>query len=241
MDHPAILQAWLEQRRKNFPSSGNLKLKQLREQAKIDHGVIARNKSFTFKDRKWGVQRHKPCIPETDKPKSPDKPQPNDPLSFILNSEESGHVPESSGLLGMGAYNSSSDSEPEVSEVQASAPAEVKSNEPNVEFALRKFKRYAKMRSADGKRKKVKVKWNGVMKSGRRRYQPTLLQKLLSKDIVREHNTVLQCIRYIVNNNFFDKTTESGLSESTPRDLSEDHPEQENSDSEPIADKSTSS
>merc|ERR1712176_519073 len=32
MDHPAILQAWLEQRRKNFPSSGNIKLKQLREQ-----------------------------------------------------------------------------------------------------------------------------------------------------------------------------------------------------------------
>ena len=206
MDHPVILEAWLEQRRKNFPSSGNVKLKQLREQAKIDHGIIAREKSYTFKDSKWGVKRHKPCVPETDKTKSPDKVLPNDPLSFILNPGEKKHVPESASLLGMGAYNSSSESESEAAGVQVPKPSESKTNEPNVGQALRKFKRYAKMRAADGKKKREKVKWNGVMKSGRRRYQPTLLQKLLSRDIIREHNTVLQCVRFVVNNNFFDKT-----------------------------------
>lgn len=204
MDHPAILQAWLQERRKKFPSSGNVKLKQLREQAKIDHGLIAREKSYTFKDRKWGVKRHKPCIPEREEPKSPDKPQPNDPLSFILNSGEAKPVPEPTCVLGLGAYDSSSDSDKEPKEADLK-PVETAANEPNVEFALRKFKRYAKMRAADGKKRKHKHKWNGVMKSGRRRYQPTLLQKLLSRDIVREHNTVLQCIRYIVSNNFFDK------------------------------------
>ena len=205
MDHPAILQAWLEERRKKFPSSGNVKLKQLREQAKIDHGLIAREKSYTFKDNKWGVKRHKPCIPEPDKPTSPDKPQPNDPLSFILNSGEAKPVPESTCALGLGAYDSSSDSEKDEPKVTDKKHVEPTVNEPNVEFALRKFKRYAKMRAADGKKRKQKFKWNGVMKSGRRRYQPTLLQKLLSRDIVREHNTVLQCIRYVVSNNFFDK------------------------------------
>lgn len=33
----------------------------------------------------------------------------------------------------------------------------------------------------------------------------TLLQKLLHREILHERNVVLQCIRYIVNNNYFDK------------------------------------
>lgn len=203
MDHPEIVEAWRKQRRKNFPSSGNIKLKKLREQAKIDTGLRATEKSYTFKSNKWVVKRHTACIPDDKEPSRP--PSPEDPLSSILEPDK--ESASSSGLLGLGAYNSS-DSETETS---ISKPSINQTDaKPNVELALKKFKQYAKMRAAEGKKKKSKPKWNGIMKSGRRRHQPTLLYKLLSKDITREHNSVLQCIRYIVNNNFFDNPVNSG-------------------------------
>ena len=207
MEHPAVLEAWLQQRRKNFPSSGNVKLKKLREEAKIDFGIVARDKSFTLKGNQWAVKRHKPCIPADIKPAPFTEVVDNDPLSFILKSDPNEKVASSPLLLGMGAYNSSSDSdtekEPTINSIKSLDESKSKSA-PNVEQMLNKFKRYAKMRGAEGNQKRKRMKWNGVMKSGRRRYQPTLLQRLLVKDITEEHNKMLQCIRYIVSNNFFD-------------------------------------
>lgn len=39
-----------------------------------------------------------------------------------------------------------------------------------------------------------------------KRERPTLLEKLLAKEIRHERNVILQCIRYIVKNNFFEKS-----------------------------------
>lgn len=33
--------------------------------------------------------------------------------------------------------------------------------------------------------------------------QPTLLEKLLLSEIKKERNTILQCVRYVCKNNFF--------------------------------------
>lgn len=45
--------------------------------------------------------------------------------------------------------------------------------------------------------------------------RPTLLQKLLEPDIVHERNVILQCIRYIVNNNYFDSSLDNKIHESS--------------------------
>lgn len=37
--------------------------------------------------------------------------------------------------------------------------------------------------------------------------RPTLLQKLLDTEIRHERNVILQCVRYVINNNYFDKET----------------------------------
>ncbi|XP_040281364.1 nuclear fragile X mental retardation-interacting protein 1 [Bufo bufo] len=51
------------------------------------------------------------------------------------------------------------------------------------------------------------------------RSRPTLLEMLLARDIRRERNIILQCVRYVVQNNFFDCPSNSKLqvtSESSP-------------------------
>lgn len=42
----------------------------------------------------------------------------------------------------------------------------------------------------------------------RKKIPSTLLQKLLHNEIRKERNIVLQCIRHIINNNYFDKTSQ---------------------------------
>lgn len=44
--------------------------------------------------------------------------------------------------------------------------------------------------------------------------KPTLLQRLLADDIRHERNILLQCVKYIVENNFFEKSTSTSQSES---------------------------
>ena len=176
MDNPAVLDAWLNERRRNFPSSGNKELKRVREETRRERGHVGTDRSYTLKGDKWAVKRHKPCLP------------------------------------GLAAYSDSEDEEEE-GEVTEDTPAPEPAKpaeeplDPKVEKALKKFKSYAKMVSSEGRKVNLgHKKWNGVMKSGRRRFQPTLLYKLLSADVTKEHNTVLQCIRHIVDNDFFDKT-----------------------------------
>ena len=225
MEHPVVLEAWLQQRRKNFPSSGNVQLKKLREEAKVGIGIVARDKSYTLKGNQWIVKRHKPCIPEEKKPAPPEETTDNDPLSFILNSDSKKKPEAASSLLGMGAYDSSSESDSENNPPLDKNSSKTPQNPelaPDVKHVLNKFKKYAKWRGVEGNPQRKRQKWNGVMRSGRRRYQPTLLQRLLSRDVTRDHNKILQCIRYIVNNNFFDEP--SSLTSETKEECENSNP-----------------
>lgn len=55
------------------------------------------------------------------------------------------------------------------------------------------------------KNKKAKLKKNQPIKTNvyNRRRKPTLLEELLREEIRHERNVLLQCVRYVVNKNFF--------------------------------------
>ena len=198
MDDPEVLEAWLDLRRRHYPSSGNVELKRQRQEALKKRGAVAVDKSYQFKDNKWSVKRHKPP------PDNSLKSDLHDPLSAILQ-------PSQKQSLGLDMYESSdSESEQNITSKNANPSSDHSSNKKKVEDKMRKFKLYAKILSAEGTHQpRMPRQRNCVMKSGNRRYQPTLLQKLLSKDITNEHNVILQCIRYVTDNNFFDDAPKS--------------------------------
>jgi len=230
MESPELLTAWIAQRKKNFPTQANVESKMQCKKRRIERGIVAGDKTFSFKGgSKWAVKREK-CKDEA-KENIVEQPTVEEPLRVVTGevAATEGLVSHSGGLGGLVGYDSSSDEEgeiietpisvinpiqteayvieankdhvqtPEGTEAQPKAPAPSK----EVQQQLKKFKQYAKILAADGKKRKVKKVWNGVLKSGRRRHQPTLLQRLLTSEIKNHHNTVLQCVRYIVKNDFF--------------------------------------
>ena len=181
---------------------------------------MAGDKTFSFKGgSQWAVKREK-CKEEL-KENIPEKITVQEPLSIVAGEPVKAGGLLSAGLGGLVGYNSSSDEEGEITDT----PAAIQAQEPEVantqdqtatlegskapppskevQQQLKKFKNYAKILAADGKKRRVKKVWNGVLKSGRRRHQPTLLQRLLTSEIKNHHNTVLQCVRHIVKNDFF--------------------------------------
>lgn len=82
-----------------------------------------------------------------------------------------------------------------------SGPEEIKvikdiSNEPNILEAKTTLK----------KKPKDDILKRPVFKRPKPKLPSTLLHKLLFKEVRHERNVVLQCVRHIVKNNFFDKT-----------------------------------
>ncbi|XP_017773180.1 PREDICTED: uncharacterized protein LOC108560232 [Nicrophorus vespilloides] len=116
----------------------------------------------------------------------------------------------------MGAYASGSESDPtETIEETPIASEPTTSVEPqDAVFEMPKQERVKKEHKGNRKRKrnvtkeeKTQVPNAAEVLSNRkyRKRRETLLEKLLSKEIKHERNVLLQCVRYVINNNFFDK------------------------------------
>ncbi|KAL7638917.1 UNVERIFIED_CONTAM: hypothetical protein RMT77_010451 [Armadillidium vulgare] len=74
------------------------------------------------------------------------------------------------------------------------------------ETSLNRKRKHRKAPSKDGNESNSRLKGNKICnkKFSERYTRRTLLKKLLEPQIIHERNVILQCVRYIVNNNFFD-------------------------------------
>ncbi|KAF5306654.1 hypothetical protein FQA39_LY08843 [Lamprigera yunnana] len=114
----------------------------------------------------------------------------------------------------MSAYNSSSEDEAPVEEkisrVCESVPIQNESkNEVTIEIKEKRKRKRIVKKNFNNKKTKisepfVKSKRINVRPIYKRR-QITLLERLLANEIVHERNLLLQCVRYVVTNEFFDK------------------------------------
>ncbi|KAK4321004.1 hypothetical protein Pmani_008170 [Petrolisthes manimaculis] len=88
-------------------------------------------------------------------------------------------------------------------EISRPGPSEGSNNTERPAWKHRNRKRQRPQRNQDTKGKEKKPPVVPVFKRFRRR-RKTLLEKLLMPDIIHERNVMLQCVKFIVENNFFD-------------------------------------
>ncbi|KAF5303011.1 hypothetical protein FQR65_LT08340 [Abscondita terminalis] len=112
----------------------------------------------------------------------------------------------------MSAYNSESDEDEGPTEEKISRTCEVAvGDEPRPECVTRgdlktkrKRKRVCRKKTSNAKTEN-EAAYNAPIPIYRKR-KVTLLERLLANEIVHERNLLLQCVRYVVSNNFFEKT-----------------------------------
>lgn len=106
-------------------------------------------------------------------------------------------------LIGMDC-NSDDDEVPEVQSISREPLEEDKPNESkSLENETVRKRRNEPATTEHGPQRKIAKKQSIFDLTKKIRHQNSLLEKLLQKDIRHERNVVLQCVRYVVDNDFF--------------------------------------
>nr|CAB3264499.1 Nuclear fragile X mental retardation-interacting protein 1 [Phallusia mammillata] len=236
LESPEEIKKWREERRKKFPTSARIQEKQATEIERHKSGAILQPQSFSkfrgkrsnrggrgsrgnrFRGRgnSRNVENNKYVVYEQQKPT-------NNPMDFFAANQDlqndvlDGETPAEEaipsigkGLGGLGMLMSNYDSED--SDDSEKTPNEV-TKLSDTETAVKNINS-----SKDGAKPALSEK-PGQYKKGRNKQQsrpayksrlarPSLLRKLLEPEMRRERNDILQCVRFIVENNFFDKSDE---------------------------------
>ncbi|KAI9254687.1 hypothetical protein EDC94DRAFT_618124 [Helicostylum pulchrum] len=184
---PEELQAWIEARKKNWPSKDNVERKKLEEEEKEARGEISNKKRAANKKRDQQIAKKQ----KLDEKKN----------SLVAQ------------------YDSDSDSENDVMDPEKDA---ISSKDPSSMGKIllpedkpkRRCKYFmsgkcSKGDQCDFSHQKPEPKPKQPKPAPTFKKRPNLLFKLLEKEIKQENNVILQCLRYIVDNDYFGKGTKS--------------------------------
>ncbi|XP_033121764.1 nuclear fragile X mental retardation-interacting protein 1-like isoform X2 [Anneissia japonica] len=194
LETPEEVEKWRQERRKKYPTISNVQKKEAEVKERIRSGNVLKTKEF-------GKMKHKPETLESDQQKKTQKV------------EESQRDASCLGSLGslMAAYgesdsekNNSSEEEGEIR--MECQPVRQTMDDPNVQTmndpGVKKLN-WKEKRKLRRKEIKLSKKNKKVEHSNKRR---NLLEMLLAPDIRHERNVILQCVRFIVSQKFFDKS-----------------------------------
>lgn len=112
-------------------------------------------------------------------------------------------VPEHKTNLVVNVYKAASDDDSGPEEVKMVKQSTTVVNEVNKTFETTNNKIVTN--NVRKNKKEIFIKKKHIQCRPKPKVPSTLLQKLLHMEIRHERNVILQCIRYIVNNNYFDK------------------------------------
>ncbi|KAI8083511.1 hypothetical protein BDF21DRAFT_416092 [Thamnidium elegans] len=184
---PEELEAWIEARKKNWPSKDNIERKKLEEEEKEARGEISNKKRAANKKRDQQIAKKQ----KLDEKKN----------SIVAQ------------------YDSDSDSEDDIMDPEKDA---ISSKDPSSMGKIllpedkpkRRCKYFMSGKCSKGdqcdfshQRPESKPKQPKAAPTFKKR--PNLLFKLLEKEIKQEKNVILQCLRYIIDNDYFGKGTKS--------------------------------
>jgi len=190
------LAAWIEERRKRFPTRENVQRKLEERERKRQRGELPPRSFSRGKKDQWRRQKENVGgVSNTD-----------GSLGSAQAKQSDVPPPKSSALSALAAYESDSQSEGGTSEkdsprraaeeVQASRVERQRGSESEAEKTGRNWKR-------GGARRRGRLRQPNTGAVSARTQRRTLLRNLLEPTIRREQNALLQCIRYIVRNDFF--------------------------------------
>ncbi|KAG0198653.1 nuclear fragile X mental retardation protein interacting protein 1 [Mortierella sp. GBA30] len=224
LNTPEDITAWIAQRRKAWPTESNILKKEQERKEMIAKGQIVTdspskddNNRNKRKKKQWGQNQGtnpEATVPPTKKAKS-------------------GGASESSDITGNGLVEYSSSNNPSDDENEDMDPVKdaVTSKDPSVigkvllpgdrpKRPRKPCKFFLKGTCTKGERcsyshdatqaAKVQKANQASVKKEVFRTRPSLLQMLLSSEIKEEKNKLLEAIRYIVKNNFFEKEEPTG-------------------------------
>ncbi|XP_033637558.1 nuclear fragile X mental retardation-interacting protein 1-like [Asterias rubens] len=208
---------WREERKRNYPSAANIAKKEEMSRNNKEQGVALQNKFFgKMRQHKNKRGKHQLKVQTMDQGMDAKKPRINMTDSSDLKPKietESAKLPSGSLAALALAYD---DSEDEVTELQQETEVtaverhkqDASTNRPtnHQERFHNKYKQKNKGKNRKPNRgtrcgKQLKEKQR-LQEQLRRR--PNLLEMLLAPDIRHERNIILQCVRYVVQNDFFE-------------------------------------
>ncbi|XP_078231500.1 FMR1-interacting protein NUFIP1 isoform X2 [Callithrix jacchus] len=215
LDTPEEIARWREERRKNYPTLANIERKKKLKLEKEKRGAVLTTTQYgkmkgmsrhsqvakirsPGKNHRWknGSARQRavtgPGSHSSElKPASP--PEANaDPLGVLINSDSETPIKTEADVLA------------EKQVLDSSSP---KSPSQDVKATVRNFSE-AKSENQKKRCKKTKPKRKKDYQNYRtlfepRTHHPYLLEMLLAPDIRHERNVILQCVRYIIQKDFF--------------------------------------
>jgi len=217
LDTPEKIAAYIEERKKNYPTKENIKRKQEEEKLKKDTGEFVegnQNKKRKYNNRNFNKNK-RPRGP----PNQAHLPKNSNELQNMVNSTpsqtteaKSNNQTEVSDLEAlMMSYtdtqeskiqeNSNTNNNNNTTTTLTAGLEDGEEVPESTDFKQQRFNSSRKNNRYNGNNYN-KRKPNSQVKN-----PPTLLQKLLSKEIQQENSIILQCFRYIVDQNFFLENT----------------------------------
>ncbi|KAI9012988.1 hypothetical protein BC832DRAFT_275742 [Gaertneriomyces semiglobifer] len=190
LDTPEEIEKWIAERKKNWPTEGNIAKKEAERKERQERGGLSRDK----KPRKvTKVVKSEPTIKR-------ERTSTNDSSLEMIGSYATDEDGEPSQSTDASDSTSESDNSQD-SDTEAKAPQQRHQRErPICKFFLKKrcFKKDCTFRHVRPEATPRKPFNANVAQHNRK----PLLRKLLEPEIRKEKNAILQCIRYIVRNNF---------------------------------------
>jgi len=114
------------------------------------------------------------------------------------DNEQQSKIPDRTDITNSTSQNDLEDGEEPVEEI--STKSDIKEAPTELFYKQRTFVPSRKNNRYNNNNNNKRV---NIWKTSHIKQTPTLLQKLLSKEIQQENNIILQCFRYFVNQNFF--------------------------------------
>eukprot|EP00039_Didymoeca_costata_P006365 m.89551 g.89551 ORF g.89551 m.89551 type:complete len:272 (-) comp13228_c0_seq2:1218-2033(-) len=208
--------AWRAARKRKYPSKQNAETIAEEERAKEQRGEVASLKTYRVSSLHRG-----PGVVEVKGPKSK------------IARMDVPKAAENKSNLGLVAYSSSEDDneDEKPSEVSSKVPSSVAQNDNNGQpkaIAPKSTENDNEAMLEIGPDNKISSKLKA------KQFKASLLERLLAKEVRKERNTVMQCIRFIVKTNFFETfpDVDETSCESSSEESSGSESDSESSDSE---------
>ncbi|CAB3363266.1 Hypothetical predicted protein [Cloeon dipterum] len=208
---------WIEARKKKYPTKDNIAKKIEAREERIARGerISKPNSRFAARGRKNGWSRPgrnhpygKPAqnepIPDQPVPKVPDSSQ-SEPDQVVTKSElpaKEEHAVINNPLASLvGQYNSDNEDSDQDSPPEEAPVSRELGGPPLPPQLIKEVNHIPVISKVPPKPNRPRIDPRVQFK--KRNRPPTLLRKLLEPEIRRERNMILQCVHYVVKNNFF--------------------------------------
>ncbi|XP_066910629.1 FMR1-interacting protein NUFIP1-like [Clytia hemisphaerica] len=221
---PEEIKKWREERRKNWPSRSKVEQKKQHQSENKSQGIAIETKEFAYRDRPERKRGNQGVREKTNS-----KKQRTDVNNNNNEMKKDGTTNATGGLSLLQSYG---DDDEEMVENEAD---KVETSKNNTELSGNALLEEGELPATDGGETDVNNKQRGSKQRDNRRnrkhngrdgkknqnakrqqkHEPpkrtSLLEMLLAKEIRHERNVILQCVRYIVQKNFFqNQDQESG-------------------------------